>query len=98
MRSKLLAGSVFSTVTIALLGGAAAHAQSAPPGEADEKNQVTVTATRQERPVDEVPGTVTVIDEKKIENELTTDIKDLIRFEPGVSVRTQPSRFGAALG
>ncbi|MGQ2932221.1 MAG: TonB-dependent receptor plug domain-containing protein, partial [Sphingopyxis sp.] len=27
-----------------------------------------------------------------------TDIKDLVRFEPGVSVRRQPARFGAALG
>ena len=32
-----------------------------------------------------------------IENNLVTDIKDLVRFEPGVSVRRQPARFGAAL-
>jgi hemoglobin/transferrin/lactoferrin receptor protein len=98
MRSKLLAGSVFSTVTIALLGGVAAHAQSAPPkSEADDRNTVTVTATRTEERVDEVPATVTVIDDRKIENELVTDIKDLIRFEPGVSVRNSPGRFSAAL-
>ncbi|MEZ5938989.1 MAG: TonB-dependent hemoglobin/transferrin/lactoferrin family receptor, partial [Hyphomonadaceae bacterium] len=34
----------------------------------------------------------------EIEAELATDIKDLVRFEPGVSVRTSPARFGAALG
>lgn len=58
---------------------------------------VTVTAVRAKKMVDEVPATVTVIDDKEIADALMKDIKDLIRFEPGVSVRTQPSRFSAAL-
>lgn len=57
---------------------------------------VTVTATRSEKKVAEVPVTVSVITSQQIEDELATDIKDLIRFEPGVSVRTSPSRFTAA--
>jgi hemoglobin/transferrin/lactoferrin receptor protein len=105
MRFRLLAGTVFSTLTFAALN--AAHAQEAPAGplllasadeDDDQRNRVTVTATRTEKNVDEVPATVTVIDAEKIENELATDIKDLVRFEPGVSVRSSPSRFGAALG
>ncbi|MFZ5670220.1 MAG: TonB-dependent hemoglobin/transferrin/lactoferrin family receptor [Pseudomonadota bacterium] len=58
---------------------------------------VTVTATRAPVEVARAPATVTVIDAERIEAELVTDIKDLIRFEPGVSVPTSPSRFGAAL-
>src|SRR5262245_47025292 len=57
---------------------------------------VTVTATRSERPVDQVPSTVTVITARQIEDQLATDIKDLVRFEPGVSVRNSPARFTAA--
>jgi len=59
---------------------------------------ITVTATRNPAEVEDVPVTVTVIDDKRIADELATDIKDLVRFEPGVSVRRQPARFGAALG
>ncbi|MFT3725818.1 MAG: TonB-dependent hemoglobin/transferrin/lactoferrin family receptor [Hyphomonadaceae bacterium] len=102
MRFRLMAGTVFSTVTLAL-GGGMAFAQSAPAVETDappsgERDQVTVTATRVEQSIDEVPATVTVITAEKIEDELVTDIKDLTRFEPGVSVRASPARFGAALG
>ena len=59
---------------------------------------VTVLATRTETRVDEAPATVSVITDDQIEAELATDIKDLVRFEPGVSVVSQPARFGAALG
>ncbi len=58
---------------------------------------ITVTAIRLPRAVLDVPATVTVIDAGRIEDELATDIKDLVRFEPGVSVRAQPARFTAAL-
>jgi hemoglobin/transferrin/lactoferrin receptor protein len=59
---------------------------------------VTVLATRTETRVDEAPATVSVFTDEDIETMLATDIKDLVRFEPGVSVVTQPARFGAALG
>lgn len=58
---------------------------------------VTVIGTRTERRVDEVPASVSVITAEAIETNLATDIKDLIRFEPGVSVPTSPARFSAAL-
>lgn len=59
---------------------------------------VTVLATRSETPIDEVAATVTVFTAEQIERQLFTDIKDLVRYEPGVSVVSQPARFGAALG
>lgn len=58
---------------------------------------ITVVGTRTERTVDTLPATVSVITAEEIENTLATDIKDLIRFEPGVSVPTSPARFSAAL-
>lgn len=57
---------------------------------------ITVTATRLPTLTSEVPVTVTVIDEQQIADELATDIRDLVRFEPGVSVRRAPARFSAA--
>ena len=58
---------------------------------------VTVTATRTAQFAADVPVTVSVIPAEQIEDDLASDIKDLIRFEPGVSVRASPSRFSAAL-
>ncbi|MEN5168356.1 TonB-dependent hemoglobin/transferrin/lactoferrin family receptor [Brevundimonas pondensis] len=58
---------------------------------------ITVVGTRTQRRVDDVPASVSVITADTIENNLVTDIKDLIRFEPGVSVPTSPARFSAAL-
>lgn len=60
------------------------------------KNQITVSATRAPMLVSEAPATVTVKSDEDIADELATDIKDLVRFEPGVSVTRQPARFSAA--
>lgn len=62
------------------------------------KNQIVVTATRIATNAADVPVTVTVKTDEQIADELVTDIRDLVRFEPGVSVQRQPARFGAALG
>lgn len=59
--------------------------------------QIVVTATRTERKLIDVPATVSVITAVEIEDRLVTDIKELIAFEPGISVRAQPARFNAAL-
>ncbi|WP_431468957.1 TonB-dependent hemoglobin/transferrin/lactoferrin family receptor [Sphingosinithalassobacter sp. LHW66-3] len=63
-----------------------------------EKQTITVTATRQPVDTQEAPATVTVIDDEQIADQLITDIQELVRYEPGVSVQRQPARFGAALG
>jgi len=63
-----------------------------------QHSTITVTATRIPTDVKEVPATVSVIDEQKIADQLVTDIKDLVRYEPGISVPRGPTRFGAALG
>lgn len=93
-RVKLLAGAGIVALTAALPG--AAQAQDM--GSGGETGQITVTATRIPVATQDAPATVSVIDDRQIADELATDIKDLVRFEPGVSVPRGPTRFGAALG
>jgi hemoglobin/transferrin/lactoferrin receptor protein len=57
---------------------------------------LTITATRTATPLSEAPATVTVIERTQIEDALIKDVKDLTRWEPGVSVRSAPARFTAA--
>jgi hemoglobin/transferrin/lactoferrin receptor protein len=58
--------------------------QTAPTFDLD---QITVTGTRTPRSVGESSGTVTVIDAERVRRELSRNIQDLVRYEPGVSVR-----------
>ncbi len=95
MRTLLLSAGL-AALTVA--AAPAALAQTATTQDATELAPISVLATRTEVRADEAPATVTVITAAQIENELVTDIKDLVRFEPGVSVVSQPQRFGAALG
>jgi hemoglobin/transferrin/lactoferrin receptor protein len=77
----------------ALAEGAAEAAESQ-----QQTGRITVTATRTPVLQEEAPATVTVITSEEIADQLATDIKDLVRFEPGVAVRRAPARFGAAIG
>ena len=63
-----------------------------------EQRDIVVTATRAPIEAQDAPVTVSVKDADEIADELATDIKDLVRFEPGISVRRAPTRFGAAMG
>jgi hemoglobin/transferrin/lactoferrin receptor protein len=96
------------TTSIARLAGAAslfaclsaapalAQAQQETATAAPDPETITVTATRVAADTHKVPATVTVITDEKMADQLVNDIKDLVRFEPGVSVPRQPARFGAA--
>lgn len=70
---------------------------------ADEKphnitlKELTVTATHGEQDVLKVANTVSVITEEDIQKQQSANVKDLLRYESGVSVRAQPMRAGAAL-
>src|SRR5262252_4486891 len=55
---------------------------------------VTAVASRVFEPLDETPATVTVISRERIEREVARDIRDALRYEPGVSVVNNPTRFG----
>ncbi len=57
-------------------------------------DQVTVTATRTERKLDDVASSVAVKDADEMEKEMVRDIRDLVRYEPGVNV-TSDGRTGS---
>lgn len=52
-------------------------------------DQITVTATRGEKQVLDVPGTVNVITRQELDERITRDTQDLVRYQPGVSVNRQ---------
>ncbi len=87
---------------LALVAAMAGQANAASAPETGETGTVsaldplTVSVTRTEKKADDVPATVSVITAATIEENLVVDIKDLVRFEPGVAVRSSPSRFTAA--
>lgn len=70
---------------------------------ADEKprsislKELTVTASHGEQDILNVANTVSVITEEDIQKQQASSVKDLLRYESGVSVRSQPMRAGAAL-
>lgn len=85
---------IWGCSAVAMLAAAAPALAS----EGELAGTITVTATRTPIATQDAPVTVSVISEEQIADELVTDIKELVRFEPGVSVTRQPTRFGAALG
>ncbi|MEG0193074.1 MAG: TonB-dependent hemoglobin/transferrin/lactoferrin family receptor [Stenotrophomonas sp.] len=71
-----------------------AHAAADAAPDAREFDRVQVTATRTERAVSDVAATVDVIDREQMDRQLVQDIKDLVRYEPGLSVSRSATRFG----
>ena len=57
---------------------------------------VTVIGTRTPRTLKETAGSVTVIDQSQIEQNQVQTIQDLVRYEPDLSVSSDPVRFGAS--
>jgi hemoglobin/transferrin/lactoferrin receptor protein len=74
---------------------AADEEASAEPAEAPTFiDAITVTATRTPTRVQDAPGSVSVIDAARIEREMATDARDLVRYEPGVYVEGDVTRLG----
>ena len=94
--SRLKLAALAAASTAALLATAARADDAKPESDAVELDKVTVTATRSEKALSKAPASVTVISAQEIEDGLIKDIKDLVRGEPGVSVRNAPARFTAA--
>lgn len=96
------------TAALWLAFASLAHAETAADSPADapadsanpahEFQRVQVTATRGERALSDVPTTVDVIDREQLDDRLIRDIKDLVRYEPGVSVTSTSGRFNALSG
>ena len=71
-----------------------AQAQPQPPAHPTQLDAVTTAATRTKRPIDAVPGTVSIITSEEIDRDNMQNMRDLVRNEPGVSISTQPARGG----
>ena len=89
-RSILLASSLWLALA------ATAHAETAADASAsvNELERVQVTATRSERTIADVPNTVDVIERERMDELLVRNLKDLFRYEPGITVGSSFGRFG----
>jgi outer membrane receptor protein involved in Fe transport len=58
-----------------------------------EFDRVVVTA-RTERAPEDVPSTVTAVDREEMDRQIVRDLKDLFRYEPGITVTSSFGRFG----
>ncbi len=92
MRSTI----IVLSMQLALFGAQVAHAQETetPDTAANELDTVTVIGTRSENEMIDVPATVSAIDRKRMDREQSRNLKDLLRYEPGVSVSNAYGRFG----
>lgn len=63
-------------------------------GSAITLQQMTISATRQEQAVDSVPSTVTVHGREELDRQNVNTIRELVRYEPGVSVGGAGTRSG----
>lgn len=95
--------SPYPGILLGLLVAQTVGAQSSSQGTEETAEQriqtlrkISVSATRGPEELIDIPSTVSVIDSDAIERELARDIKDLIRYEPGVSVANASTRFGLA--
>jgi len=89
-----LLGGLTASLTVGLHAGGA----MAQPFQSTQSSlkEMTVSATRGERRIDEVPASVTVITSETIEREGARDLKDIFRNELDVTVPSGPTRFSNA--
>lgn len=59
-----------------------------------ERILVTAVASRKAETVDATPATVSVIERGDMERGLARDLREALRYEPGVSLENGPARFG----
>lgn len=83
----------FSKVALALLVSGFSTFSFAEALEEADFEQITVTSSRFNSDIDEIASSVTVIDTEQMDKMVATDIRDLVRFEPGVVVEGG-GRFG----
>lgn len=105
VKQSLILGLSYGLVAGLYVGGATAQEialpespqpSQFPPHSLTQLKEMTVSATRTERYIDEVPASVTVITAETIEREGARDLKDLFRQELDVTVPSGPTRFSNA--
>ncbi len=79
--------SISRTILAACIGIALAGPAAAQEG-GDRVEELIVNATRLPRTIENIAGTVTLVTAEQIEREMTEDLDDIVRFQPGVSIST----------
>ena len=80
----------FISAFILCVSQAVAFAQ---PDDPIELEDISIIGTKTERLTDEIPASITVIKEDRLDKEIARDISDLVRYEPGISLSGPGSRF-----
>lgn len=75
-----------ATTLLIALTSTLAYGQDQLPTEPERIEQVTITATRLPRTIDDIAGTVTLIPAERLEREMANDLDDVVRFQPGVTM------------
>jgi len=86
-----LAYSIAAVICASVAGAAERESSAAQPDAGIET--VTVYGRRLE-PITRVAATVTVIVQREMQRTLAADVKQMVRYEPGLTVRSDPFRFG----
>ena len=68
-----------------------AESETIVPAGTIELDAISITATRQPTNVLDVPGTVTVTTRQQLDQTMTRDNMDLVRYQPGITVDRQTS-------
>jgi hemoglobin/transferrin/lactoferrin receptor protein len=83
---------ILTPLAAAVLSASAYAADEAP--KTFTLDKVTVAATLNEQKISDVANTVSVVDAEEIERIGATDVRQMLRYEPGVEVATAGGRFG----
>ena len=75
---------IYVSSVLSLVGSAASAQESS----SSRIEELTISATRQPRTIENIAGTVSLITVENIEKEMVDDLDDLARFQPGVSMST----------
>jgi hemoglobin/transferrin/lactoferrin receptor protein len=93
MKYSPIALSVMLSTTVSIASFGSVAQEPIEQRKDQEIEKVTVTSSRVERDINEVASKITVIDSQQIDRLTATDIRDLVRYEPGVVVEGG-GRFG----
>jgi hemoglobin/transferrin/lactoferrin receptor protein len=73
-------------------------AQVATENEEADTLKISVTGTRSPRETKNVPASVTVINKNEIDNRGISDLRELFRYEPGVSIKSSSRNYWSDFG
>lgn len=93
-RSDSILTVVWAGAACLLAAGARAEPSARPAAAAAGQLETVTVYARRIVPLTRVAASVTVVPRESIERGLVADVKELVRYEPGVSVRSDPFRFG----